>query len=238
MKNCNSKIQKIFALLLSVMFIFVSCSDIFSGREETGSVTFSLSPELIQAVSNACRAADDDVASSDKPTATEQEGEKKDGKYKFEISIEGRAYKAHDLKSADDVTELKGKTFRFDNIPVGEKIYAEAKISLNVDSYKGPVMKGKSEEKLIEAGENTLSFNLHKLAKCSVQNTTEDGESLSDIERISVYAFLPSSDEAKEISELVAADTELNDLNLSYNSYHFSPFPTFNALIIESVRIL
>ena len=126
MKNCNSKIQKIFALLLSVMFIFVSCSDIFSGREETGSVTFSLSPELIQAVSNACRAADDDVASSDKPTATEQEGEKKDGKYKFEISIEGRAYKAHDLKSADDVTELEGKIFRFDNIPVGEKIYAEA----------------------------------------------------------------------------------------------------------------
>ena len=41
MKNCNSKIQKILALLLSVMFIFVSCSDIFSGREETGSVTFN-----------------------------------------------------------------------------------------------------------------------------------------------------------------------------------------------------
>ena len=214
MKNCNSKIQKIFALLLSVMFIFVSCSDIFSGREETGSVTFSLSPELIQAVSNACRAADDDVASSDKPTATEQEGEKKDGKYKFEISIEGRAYKAHDLKSADDVTELEGKIFRFDNIPVGEKIYAEAKISLNVDSYKGPVMKGKSEEKLIEAGENTLSFNLHKLAKCSVQNTTEDGESLSDIERISVYAFPSSSEAAKKLSELLVADTELNDLQI------------------------
>ncbi len=214
MKNCNSKIQKIFALLLSVMFIFVSCSDIFSGREETGSVTFSLSPELIQAVSNACRAADDDVASSDKPTATEQEGEKKDGKYKFEISIEGRAYKAHDLKSADDVTELKGKIFRFDNIPVGEKIYAEAKIIVAEEDSQWPIMKGKSEEKLIEAGENTLSFNLHKLAKCSVHNTTETGESLGEIERISVYAFPSSSEAAKELSELLVADTELNDLQI------------------------
>ena len=214
MKNCNSKIQIIFALLLSVMFIFVSCSDIFSGREETGSVTFSLSPELIQAVSNACRAADDDIAPSDEPTVTEQEGEKKDGKYKFEISIEGRAYKAHDLKSADDVTELEGKIFRFDNIPVGEKIYAEAKIIVAEENIQWPIMKGKSEEKVIEAGENTLSFNLHKLAKCSVQNRTEDGESLGEIERISVYAFPASSDEAKELSELLVADTELNDLKI------------------------
>ena len=75
MKNCNSKIQKILALLLSVMFIFVSCSDIFSGREETGSVTFSLSPELIQAVSNACRAIEGDVASSDEGTLIEQEND-------------------------------------------------------------------------------------------------------------------------------------------------------------------
>ena len=214
MKNCNSKIQKIFALLLSVMFIFVSCSDIFSGREETGSVTFSLSPELIQAVSNACRAADDDIAPSDEPTVTEQEGEKKDGKYKFEISIEGRAYKAYDFKSADDVTELKGKIFRFGNIPVGEKIYAEAKIIVAEENIQWPIMKGKSEEKVIEAGENTLSFNLRQAARCSVHNTTETGESLGEIERISVYAFPASSKKAKEISELLVADTELNDLQI------------------------
>ena len=222
MKNCNSKIQKIFALLLSVMFIFVSCSDIFSGREETGSVTFSLSPELIQAVSNACRAIEGDAASSDEGTLIEQENDvppeqfenKNEGKYKFEISIEGRAYKAYDSKSADDVTELKGKIFRFDNIPVGEKIYAEAKITVAEEDIQWPIMKGKSEEKVIEAGENTLSFNLRQVARCSVQNTTENGVSLGDIERISVYAFLSSSDEAKELSELLVADTELNDLKI------------------------
>lgn len=222
MKNCNSKIQKIFALLLSVMFIFVSCSDIFSGREETGSVTFSLSPELIQAVSNACRAIEGDAASSDDGTLIEQENDvppeqfenKTEGKYKFEISIEGRAYKAYDFKSADDVTELKGKIFRFDNIPVGEKIYAEAKISVAEEDSQWPIMKGKSEEKVIEAGENTLSFNLRQVARCSVHNMTKTGKSLSDIERISVYAFPSSSDEAKKLSELVAADTELNDLQI------------------------
>ena len=204
------------------MFIFVSCSDIFSGREETGSVTFSLSPELIQAVSNACRAIEGDAASSDEGTLIEQENDvppeqfenKNEGKYKFEISIEGRAYKAYDFKSADDVTELKGKIFRFDNIPVGEKIYAEAKISAAEENIQWPIMKGKSEEKVIEAGENTLSFNLHKLAKCSVYNTTETGESLGEIERISVYAFPSSSEKAKEISELLVADTELNDLKI------------------------
>lgn len=222
MKNCNSKIQKIFALLLSVMFIFVSCSDIFSGREETGSVTFSLSPELIQAVSNACRAIEDDAVSSDEGTLIEQENDvppeqfenKNEGKYKFEISIEGRAYKAYDFKSADDVTELKGKIFRFDNIPVGEKIYAEAKITVAEEDIQWPIMKGKSEEKVIEAGENTLSFNLRQVARCSVQNTTETGVSLGEIERISVYAFPSNSDEAKELSELLVADTELNDLKI------------------------
>lgn len=222
MKNCNSKIQKILALLLSVMFIFVSCSDIFSGREETGSVTFSLSPELIQAVSNACRAIEGDAASSDEGTLIEQENDvlpeqfenKNEGKYKFEISIEGRAYKAYDFKSADDVTELKGKIFRFDNIPVGEKIYAEAKISAAEENIQWPIMKGKSEEKVIEAGENTLSFNLRQVARCSVHNTTETGESLGEIERISVYALPASSDEAKELSELLVADTKLNDLKI------------------------
>ena len=147
MKNCNSKIQKIFALLLSVMFIFVSCSDIFSGREETGSVTFSLSPELIQAVSNACRAADDDIAPSDEPTVTEQEGEKKDGKYKFEIEIGGKGYNKSDFRSADDLEKLKGEVFHFDNIPVGAKIYAEAKISAVEENL---YWRGKSEEKIIE----------------------------------------------------------------------------------------
>ena len=222
MKNCNSKVQKILALLLSVMFIFVSCSDIFSGREETGSVTFSLSPELIQAVSNACRAIEGDAASSDEGTLIEQENDvppeqfenKNEGKYKFEISIEGRAYKAYDFKSADDVTELKGKIFRFDNIPVGEKIYAEAKIIVAEENIQWPIMKGKSEEKVIEVGENTLSFNLRQVARCKVYNTTETGESLGEIERISVYAFPSSSDEAKELSELLVADTKLNDLKI------------------------
>lgn len=207
MKNCNSKIQKILALLLSVMFIFVSCSDIFSGREETGSVTFSLSPELIQAVSNACRAADDDDAPGDE----QQDGEKKDGKYKFEIEING-GYKAYDFKSADDVTELKEKIFHFDNIPVGAKIYAEAKIIVGEDHLQWTVMKGKSEEKIIEAGENTLSFNLHQLAMCNVYNNIDSVETLSDIERISVYALPSDSKEATEILELVAEDDEANDL--------------------------
>ena len=214
MKNCNSKIQKILALLLSVMFIFVSCSDIFSGREETGSVTFSLSPELIQAVSNACRAADDDIAPSDEPTVTEQEGEKKEGKYKFEIIIGGKDYNKSDSKSADDLEKLKGEVFHFYKIPVGTKIQAEAKIIVGEDHLQWTVMKGKSEEKIIEAGENTLSFNLHQLAMCNVYNNTESGEALSDIERISVYALPSDSKEATEILELVAADTELNDLKI------------------------
>ena len=225
MKNCNSKIQKIFALLLSVMFIFVSCSDIFSGREETGSVTFSLSPELIQAVSNACRAADDDIAPSDEPTVTEQEGEKKDGKYKFEISIEGRAYKAYDFKSADAVTELEGKIFRFDNIPVGEKIYAEAKISAVEENL---YWRGKSEEKIIEAGENTLSFNLRQIANCNVYNNTESAETdVTDIESIEIYALKKGSEIADKILKLVAQDDDDNDYEI------FSTLKDSKALVYK-----
>ena len=212
MKNCNSKIQKIFALLLSVMFIFVSCSDIFSGREETGSVTFSLSPELIQAVSNACRAADDDVASSDKPTATEQEGEKKDGKYKFEIIIGGKDYNKSDFRSADDLEKLKGEVFHFDNIPVGTKIYAEAKISAVEENL---YWRGKSEEKIIEAGENTLSFNLRQIAKCNVYNNTESAETdVTDIESIEIYALKKDSEIADKILKLVAQDDDDNDYEI------------------------
>ncbi|MDY6397427.1 MAG: hypothetical protein SPL22_06810 [Treponema sp.] len=225
MKNCNSKIQKILALLLSVMFIFVSCSDIFSGREETGSVTFSLSPELIQAVSNACRAADDDVASSDKPTATEQEGEKKDGKYKFEIEIGGKGYNNSDFRSADDLEKLEGEVFHFDNIPVGAKIYVEAKISAVEENL---YWRGKSEEKVIEAGENTLSFNLRQVARCKVYNNTESAETdVSDIESIEIYALKKDSEIADKILKLVAQDDDDNDYEI------FSTLKDSKALVYK-----
>lgn len=225
MKNCNSKIQKIFALLLSVMFIFVSCSDIFSGREETGSVTFSLSPELIQAVSNACRAADDDIAPSDEPTVTEQEGEKKDGKYKFEIEIGGKGYNKSDFRSADDLEKLKGEVFHFDNIPVGAKIYAEAKISAVEENL---YWRGKSEEKIIEAGENTLSFNLRQIAKCNVYNNTESAETdVSDIESIEIYALKKDSEIADKILKLVAQDDDDNDYEI------FSTLKDSKALVYK-----
>lgn len=220
MKNCNSKIQKIFALLLSVMFIFVSCSDIFSGREETGSVTFSLSPELIQAVSNACRAADDDDASGDE----QQDGEKKDGKYKFEIEING-GYRASDFKSADDLEKLEGEVFHFDNIPVGAKIYVEAKISAVEENL---YWRGKSEEKVIEAGENTLSFNLRQIAKCEVYNNTESAETdVSDIESIEIYALKKDSEIADKILKLVAQDDDDNDYEI------FSTLKDSKALVYK-----
>ena len=225
MKNCNSKIQKILALLLSVMFIFVSCSDIFSGREETGSVTFSLSPELIQAVSNACRAADDDIAPSDEPTVTEQEGEKKDGKYKFEIEIGGKGYNKSDFRSADDLEKLEGEVFHFDNIPVGAKIYAEAKISAVEENL---YWRGKSEEKIIEAGENTLSFNLRQIAKCEVYNNTESAETdVSDIESIEIYALKKDSEIADKILKLVAQDDDDNDYEI------FSTLKDSKALVYK-----
>lgn len=218
MKNCNSRIPKILVLLFSVMFLFFSCSDIFSTREETGSVTFSLSPELIKAVANACRAADNDGPSIAPGPVTNDEAEgESQGKYKFEISLKG-GYEATQAKSSDDLEaleeKLKTELFRFENIPSGVKIHAEAKIIVNEESVLWPVMKGISDEVRIQSGENTLSFNLRQAARCSVHNTTETGESLGDIERISVYAFPSSSEEAKKLSELLVADTELNDLQI------------------------
>lgn len=218
MKNCNSRIPKILVLLFSVMFLFFSCSDIFSTREETGSVTFSLSPELIKAVANACRAADNDGPSIAPGPVTNDEAEgESQGKYKFEISLKG-GYEATQAKSSDKLEtledKLKTELFRFENIPSGVKIHAEAKIIVNEESVLWPVMKGISDEVRIQSGENTLSFNLRQAARCSVHNTTETGESLGDIERISVYAFPSSSEEAKKLSELLVADTELNDLQI------------------------
>ena len=110
--------------------------------------------------------------------------------------------------------KLDGRVFCFDNIPVGSKIFAEAKIIFGEGHLQWTVIKGESKELTVESGENTLLLNLYQLAMCNIYNNTESVEPLSDIERISVYALPCDSSEATDILKLVAIDSELNDFRI------------------------
>lgn len=130
---------------------FFSCSDISS--KDSGEVSFSLSEELVRAISS--RAAADDNTNS--------------LKFKIELAMTGNVEKSvskiYTEAEWDSLTEKiseKGEeeSFTFKDIPVGSKVKVIATISQIEDEQSLPFMKGESEEKLIEEGENTVTLKL------------------------------------------------------------------------------
>lgn|GEM_PF-2400699 len=130
---------------------FFSCSDISS--KDSGEVSFSLSEELVRAISS--RAAADDNTNS--------------LKFKIELAMTGdveksvsKIYTEAEWDSLTEKISEKGEeeSFTFKDIPVGSKVKVIATISQIEDEQSLPFMKGESEEKLIEEGENTVTLKL------------------------------------------------------------------------------
>ena len=197
MKNllkCKMPVSFFLSLLLALAFI--SCSDISS--KDSGEVSFSLSDELVRAV--AARAASD-----------------KDGNsisYKIEFSMTGDVKKSESKtyteKEWDSIEKRIGEngeqeSFTFKNIPVGSKVKVTATISEIEENQALPFMKGESEEKKIEEGENSVVLKLKFIDYTLVVNFYLQNESDYVLSKEYSKSFKTDVDDfEKEVDEYIS----------------------------------
>gem|GEM_PF-3395774 len=217
MKKLFSRVISIFAVFALISCGLISCSDI--ENNESGSVSFSISPDLAKAVLDTGRSLRAETDPTVVPSANESPSP-----YRIEVSLSGgraetkrHSYTESEWQAIAEKSEsVKGKenvtSFTFDNIPVGTQIAISATIFYARDEQLVyPCMAGKSATVEIQQGDNPVSFNVHRLAMFNLYNNTESGETISDISKLDVYALPKGSEVANKILALVAKDDSKND---------------------------
>lgn len=200
------KVFLIFVLPLLVALGLASCAN----SEQTGSVSFAVTPELARFVSAANASLEFDALLED---GTQLDNQEKT--YTITVSLSG-GYTDSQTKSFtqaewEEIESGKSqKSFEFDAIPAGVDLTASLTISEGAGHLVWPFLRGE-ESMQIKEGPNTAELELHKLARVSVYNNTESGETLSSISNIRVYALKKGSEEADTILALVAKDSDEND---------------------------
>lgn len=199
MKNLNLKLSKIFAFVTSVFLILAlaSCSELFSDPEKTGSVSFSLSPEVARAIPSRSLAGysfdkDIDFSLDDDDPNT----------YIFAVSLSGD-YSETQYKSYTEAefTSLgNDSTITFSEIPVGSKVKASVTLSIQDSTGTYPWYEGTSDSKEIVEGTNSLDIKITKKQYACKFNVYIKGE--SDYELSSEYSKTLTGD-------LMAIDEEL-----------------------------
>lgn len=199
MKNLNLKLSKIFAFITSVFLILAlaSCSELFSDPEKTGSVSFSLSPEVARAIPSRSLAGysfdkDIDFSLDDDDPNT----------YIFAVSLSGD-YSETQYKSYTEAefTSLgNDSTITFSEIPVGSKVKASVTLSIKDSTGTYPWYEGTSDSKEIVEGTNSLDIKITKKQYVCKFNVYIKGE--SDYELSSEYSKTLTGD-------LIAIDEKL-----------------------------
>jgi len=172
MKNLNLKLSKIFAFVTSVFLILAlaSCSELFSDPERTGSVSFSLSPEVARAVTSSRSLSG---YSFDKTTDFSLKDDDDPNTYIFTVSLSGdyseTQYKSYteaefdSLGNGKTITSLgNDSTITFNEIPVGSKVKATVTISITDSTGTYPWYEGTSDTKEILEGTNSIDLKITK----------------------------------------------------------------------------
>ena len=172
MKNLNLKLSKIFAFVTSVFLILAlaSCSELFSDPEKTGSVSFSLSPEVARAVTSSRSLSG---YSFDKTTDFSLKDDDDPNTYIFTVSLSGdyseTQYKSYteaefdSLGNGKTITSLgNDSTITFNEIPVGSKVKATVTISITDSTGTYPWYEGTSDTKEILEGTNSIDLKITK----------------------------------------------------------------------------
>ena len=222
MKNLFSRFVSILTLSALLSFVLSSCSDINNG--ESASVSFSISPELAKAVLGAGRSAraGDDITGESSDTSIDPTAQKdvtEIGSYRIEVSISGAINetqtKTFSASEWSAIAAGKGgnSTFTFNEIPVGSEILASVTIYLDTGGHLvWPCMTG-STTKIINAGENLVPVNVHKLAKVNIYNNIDTVEEISNISQLDVYALSEDSTTASRIFELLGSGTSSSEVD-------------------------
>lgn len=200
MKKLFSRVISIFAVFALISCGLMSCSDI--ENNESGSVSFSISPDLAKAVLDTGRSLRAETDPTVVPSANESPSP-----YRIEVSLSGgraetkrHSYTESEWQAIADKSEsVKGKenvtSFTFDNIPVGTQIA----ISATIFYAQYPCMAGKSATVEIQQGDNPVSFNVHRLAMFNLECSSD--EEITGISKLNVYAL--DSEKASSLFEIL-----------------------------------
>ena len=241
----KNKLRALCSLLIGAfaVFAFASCSEI-SGNGDTGSISFSLTNEIIQAVSDARAStissplfnmsARADETKPDPKGDFEPVGEIGSEYYSVTIAIKGDYSDAKTLTYSMEEWEQMGRdnssetrTVVFEEIPVGSDVYVTADFYFyalsEAESTKSiRLMTGTSDSVKITAGSNTTSLQVHGLAAYTIYMQASDGSGanlpLSNPKSVSLYALKIESPSAKIIE------------NLTSNSISDNQYSIYNAL--------
>ncbi len=183
----------VFALAIS------SCSGI--SESETGKVSFSISRELIQAVSDVSASRTADARAS-----TEESSSENEGKYTIAISLKGDFVKTESKEyPVETWNNLTGDSFTFDDIPVESNVYVTASITYYAPNEKlepvnkWKILSGSSERVKIQQGDNMIELKTHLLARVIMQMSPQ----LANPTSVEVYALPKDSDLASKIIALI-----------------------------------
>ena len=207
MKKLFSRVISIFAVFALISCGLISCSDI--ENNESGSVSFSISPDLAKAVLDTGRSLRAETDPTVVPSANESTSP-----YRIEVSLSGgraetkrHSYTESEWQAIADKSEsVKGKenvtSFTFDNIPVGTQIAISATIFYARDvQHDYPCMAGKSATLEIQQGDNPVSFNVHRLAMFNLECSSD--EEITGISKLNVYALDSESEKASSLLEIL-----------------------------------
>lgn len=143
MKNLAKCAAAFFIAVFAFSLLLPSCSH--AGSEDCAYLCFVMDESIVQKIS-----AEADVRNC--PSSSRSiSAEEMDGLF-FEVNLRGAG------KRTKTVPVAKNAEIRFENIPVGSVLYAEA-VAYSVDDGKRIVLyEGKSDSIRIEGGENFLAI--------------------------------------------------------------------------------
>lgn len=186
MKNLAKCAAAFFAAFFAVSLLLTSCSH--AGSEDCASLRFVMDESIVQKIS-----AEADVRNC--PSSSRSiSAEEMDGLF-FEVNLRGAG------KRTKTVPVAKNAEIRFENIPVGSVLYAEA-VAYSVDDGKKTVLyEGKSDSVRIEGGENFLAISLRKVSikiYVSATGSDESGDGTQENPLASIAAAVALMDNENE----------------------------------------
>lgn len=196
-------------------------------EKETGSVTFSLSPELASAVLTSNRVAlADEVSEGDGAVPTE---EFENFQLVVELSGDYNDSKTIEISQMEWEKIIHGQsqeTVSFDEIPVGSRITVTVKISRKSEDSLRLIMKGSSVSTIIHEGENQIAVKLHPVK--------DDEDPENPEEPTSSYDGTITITGDSGISFEITPDEYLYR---NFGAIHFDATSDY-AVVIDSVKLL
>ena len=186
MKNLAKCAAAFFIAVFAFSLLLPSCSH--AGSEDCASLCFVMDESIVQKIS-----AEADVRNY--PSSSRSiSAEEMDGLF-FEVNLRGAE------KRTKTVPVVKNAEIRFENIPVGSVLYAEA-VAYSVDDGKKTVLyEGKSDSVRIEGGENFLAISLRKVSikiYVSATGSDESGDGTQENPLASIAAAVALMDNENE----------------------------------------